>query len=73
MNHHYAVYMSVNKLPRLLIFSDPNQGFMTGCEITTRHIQAGIRAYQRGDSTTLIIFIGIVVVTILVYYFKDKK
>lgn len=35
--------------------------------------QAGIRAYQRGDSTTLIIFIGIVVVTILVYYFKDKK
>ena len=35
--------------------------------------KAGIEAYQRGDSTSLIILIGIVIVTILVYYFKDKK
>lgn len=35
--------------------------------------QAGIEVCKRGDSTSLIIFIGIVVVTILVYYFKDKK
>ena len=35
--------------------------------------QAGVRAYQSGDSTSIIIFIGIAVVAILVYYFKDKK